>query len=137
MSLRGRTRSETTENIDISPLIDMVFILLIFFMVSTTFVKDMDLDIDRPSAQSADRAAPDAIRLFIDAQGETYLDNEPVRTWMIQSRLRELMQASATDSVLLVTDANVTAGRLVDVVDQARLAGAQVGVATEQEAGNP
>lgn len=135
MSLRSRARSERTESIDISPLIDMVFILLIFFMVSTTFVKDMNLDIDRPSAESADRASPDAIRLYIDSRGETFLDGEPVRTWMIQNRLGDLMQASASDAVLLVTDDEVPARRLVEVVDQARLAGARVGVATEQESG--
>jgi biopolymer transport protein ExbD len=136
MSLRARARSQTTETIDISPLIDMVFILLIFFMVSTTFVKDMDLDINRPNAESADRASPDAVRLYIDGQGDTYLDGDPVRTWMIQNRLRDLMQASGSESVLLVTDENVPARRLVEVVDQARLAGADVGVATEQEAGS-
>lgn len=135
MSLQNRPRSESTENIDITPMIDMVFILLIFFMVSTTFIKDMDLDIDRPSAQSAKLSEAKAIRLYIDNQGATYVDGEPVRTWMIQSRLRELMGAASTDSVLLVTDENVSARRLVEVVDQARLAGAQVGVATEQEAG--
>ena len=136
MSLRVCARSPTTETIDISPLIDMVFILLIFFMVSTTFVKDMDLDINRPNAESADRASPDAVRLYIDGQGDTYLDGDPVRTWMIQNRLRDLMQASGSESVLLVTDENVPARRLVEVVDQARLAGADVGVATEQEAGS-
>lgn len=136
MSLRARARSQTTETIDISPLIDMVFILLIFFMVSTTFVKDMDLDINRPNAESADQASPDAVRLYIDGQGDTYLDGDPVRTWMIQNRLRDLMQASGSSSVLLVTDENVPARRLVDVVDQARLAGADVGVATEKEAGS-
>jgi biopolymer transport protein ExbD len=135
MSLRGRTKSETTESIDISPLIDMVFILLIFFMVSTTFVKDMDLEINRPNAESAEKASPDAVRLYIDSRGETYLDGDPVRTWMIQSRLRDLMQASGSETVLLVTDENVPARRLVEVVDQARLAGAEVGVATEREAG--
>lgn len=135
MSLRGRTKSETTESIDISPLIDMVFILLIFFMVSTTFVKDMDLEINRPNAESAKKASPDAVRLYIDSRGDTYLDGDPVRTWMIQSRLRDLMQASGSETVLLVTDENVPARRLVEVVDQARLAGAEVGVATEREAG--
>ena len=135
MSLHTRPRSESTENIDITPMIDMVFILLIFFMVSTTFIKDMDIDIDRPSAQSAEKSDADAIRLYIDGQGATYIDGEPVRIWMIQSRLRELMEAANTTSVLLVTDENVVARRLVEVVDQARLAGAQVGVATDLEAG--
>ena len=50
-----RRRYDEEQGIDISPLIDMVFILLIFFMVSTTFVKDQSLELDRPGAMSAAR----------------------------------------------------------------------------------
>lgn len=134
--MRYRERKEDIQDINISPLIDMVFILLIFFMVSTTFVKDMKLDLERPAASSATTASTKAIRLYIDNTGETYLDGEPVRVWVIQSRLRDLLKASTAKSVLVVTDNAVPSGKLVEVVDQARLAGAtDVGVATVEEAG--
>ena len=55
--MRYRERKDTTQDINISPLIDMVFILLIFFMVSTTFVKDMKLDLNRPAASTATAAS--------------------------------------------------------------------------------
>ncbi|GAB4113424.1 MAG: biopolymer transporter ExbD [Gammaproteobacteria bacterium] len=134
--MRYRERKDTVQDINISPLIDMVFILLIFFMVSTTFVKDMKLDLNRPSAQSQTTASTKSIRLYIDNQGDVYLDGEPVQVWVIQSRVRDLISTSTNKSVLVVTDEGVPSGRLVEVVDQARLAGAEdVGVATEQEAG--
>jgi len=134
--MRYRERKDTVQDINISPLIDMVFILLIFFMVSTTFVKDMKLDLNRPSAQSQTTASTKSIRLYIDNQGDVYLDGEPVQVWVIQSRVRDLISTSTNKSVLVVTDEGVPSGRLVEVVDQARLAGADdVGVATEQEAG--
>ena len=134
--MRYRERKEAIQDINISPLIDMVFILLIFFMVSTTFVKDMKLDLDRPAASTATTASTKAIRLYIDNAGEIFLDGEPVRVWVIQSRIRDLLAASTGKSVLVVTDDGVPAGRLVEVVDQARLAGAtDVGVATVAEAG--
>ena len=134
--MRLRNRQDTDQNIDISPLIDMVFILLIFFMVSTTFVKDMKLDLDRPAAPSATTASTKAIRLYIDSNGDTYMDGEPVQIWVIQSRLRDQLKTMTAKAVLVVTDDNVPAGRLVEVVDQARLAGASdVGVATVEEAG--
>jgi biopolymer transport protein ExbD len=134
--MRYRQREDTTQDINISPLIDMVFILLIFFMVSTTFVKDMKLDLDRPSASSASTASTKAIRLYIDAEGEVYLDGQGVQSWVIQSRLRDLLKGATGKSVLVVTDDGVPAGKLVEVVDQARLAGANdVGVATVLEAG--
>ncbi len=65
-------RKNPYRTINISPLIDMVFILLIFFMVSTTFVKDMKLDLNRPAASSSSTASTKAIRLYIDNQGEIY-----------------------------------------------------------------
>ncbi len=134
--MRYRDREETQQDIDISPLIDMVFILLIFFMVTATFVKDMDLDINRPKASSSTASSSKAIRVYIDSNGDTFLDGQPIRTWVIQSRLRELLERNADGSVLVVTDENVTASKLVEVVDQCRLAGAaDVGVVTEQEAG--
>jgi len=133
--MRERAQRDDNQSIDISPLIDMVFILLIFFMVSTTFVQDMDLDIDRPSAKSAESASSEAIRLYIASNGDTYLDGDPVRTWMIQSRLRDLLSTSTSKSVLVVVDDSVTSKRLVEIVDQARLAGGEVGVATREEAG--
>lgn len=134
--MRYRERKDAIQDINISPLIDMVFILLIFFMVSTTFVKDMKLDLNRPAANTATAASTKAIRLYIDNLGEIYLDGEPVRVWVIQSRIRDLLAGSTGKSVLVITDDGVPAGRLVEVVDQARLAGAtDVGVATVDEAG--
>jgi biopolymer transport protein ExbD len=134
--MRFRERTDTEQRVDISPLIDMVFILLIFFMVSTTFVKDMKLDLNRPSASTATAASTEAIRLYIDNAGDVYLDGQPVRTWVIQSRVRDLLASSTSQQVLVVTDDQVPAGKLVEVVDQARRAGADdVGVATVEEAG--
>ncbi|MEM9532020.1 MAG: biopolymer transporter ExbD [Pseudomonadota bacterium] len=134
--MRYRERKRGQEGIDISPLIDMVFILLIFFMVSTTFVKDMKLDLERPAASSSTVASTKAVRVYIDQTGDTYLNGEPIRVWVIQSRLRDLLKGGTNKSVLVVTDEIVPASRLVEVVDQARLAGAEdVGVATVAEAG--
>jgi len=134
--MRYRESKETVEDLNISPLIDMVFILLIFFMVSTTFVKDMKLDLDRPSASSSSSASTKAVRIYIDNQGEVYLQGDSVRIWVIQSRLRDILKSKTQKSVLVVTDESVPSGKLVEVVDQARLAGASdVGVATSKEVG--
>ena len=135
--MRYRQEVEQEGQIDISPLIDMVFILLIFFMVTTTFVKDMKLDLDRPSASSSAAASTKATRVFIDKMGDVYLDNKPVRIYSLQSRLREILRVSTDKSILVVTDENVTAKLVLEVIDQCRLSGAtNVGVATEQESGN-
>ena len=133
MKYRYRSANEeATDKIDIHPLIDVVFILLIFFMVSTTFVKDMNLDINRPTASSASKAEANTIRVYIDNKGQTFLDGQPVRTWVIQSRLKDMLELSSSQKVLVVTDESVPSAKLVEVVDQAQLAGAEdVGVATK------
>ena len=131
-----RYRQETQEEgqIDMSPLIDMVFILLIFFMVTTTFVKDMKLDLERPSASSSTAASTKATRVFIDKFGDVFVDNQPVRIYSLQSKLRDMLRVSTDKSVLVVTDETVTAKLVLEVIDQCKLSGAtDVGVATEQE----
>ena len=131
-----RERKQVEVGIDLTPCIDMTFILLIFFMVSTTFVKDMKIDIDRPGATTQTVASTKAVRLYIDKQGGTYLEGEPIQVWVIQSRLRDLLKGMTQKSVLVVTDEVVPSGRLVEVVDQARASGAEdIGVATTTEAG--
>lgn len=131
-----RQRKQAEIGIDLTPCIDMTFILLIFFMVSTTFVKDMKIDIDRPGATTPTVASTKAVRVYIDKQGGTYLEGEPIQIWVIQSRLRDLLKGMTQKSVLVVTDEVVPSGRLVEVVDQARAAGADdIGVATSAEAG--
>ncbi|HFD31426.1 MAG TPA: biopolymer transporter ExbD [Gammaproteobacteria bacterium] len=134
--MRYRNTQQEETAVDISPLIDMVFILLIFFMVTTTFVKDMKLDLERPSASSGAAASTKAIRVFIDQYGDIYVDNQPLRIYSLQGKLRDMLRSSTEKSVLVVTDENVTAKLVLEVVDQTRLAGAtDVGVATEQESG--
>lgn len=134
--MRYRNHTEEETQIDISPLIDMVFILLIFFMVTTTFVKDMKLDLERPSASSGVSASTRAVRVFIDNQGAVYVDNQQVRIYALQSKLRDMLRVSTDKSILVVTDENVPAKTVLRVVDQSKLSGASdVGVATEQETG--
>ncbi len=137
MARLGRNRDDgESKDIDISPLIDMVFILLIFFMVSTTFVKDAKVDLDRPSASSAERASSKAIRIYIDKSQNVFLDDVPVRPWMVQSRIKERLAGGADQSILVITDRNTPAQKLIDVVDACRLAGAaDIGVVTDLEQG--
>ncbi|KIM12036.1 MAG: biopolymer transporter ExbD [Sulfuricurvum sp. PC08-66] len=134
--MKFRKKSTKVEDIDLSPLIDMVFILLIFFMVSSTFTKDMQLELNRPGASSASKSSTKVVRVYIDKFSDIYLDGQPIKVWAIQGKLRDMMRLSDEKSVLVVSDENVKADTLVEVVDQCRLAGAKdVGVATQREAG--
>ncbi len=134
--MRHLAEVEPEATIDISPLIDCVFILLIFFMVTANFVRDMNLPIERPKASSAAVASSKALRVYIDAAGAVYIADEPVRPWMLQSRVRDMLQSLTSKTVLVVVDRRVAAERLIEVVDQCRLGGANdVAVATSDARG--
>ena len=106
--MMGRRKRQMEEaGVDISPLIDMVFILLIFFMVTTTFVKDAQVELDRPSAASANPASTKAIRVTLDKRGEVYVAGRPVRPWLLQSTVREMLRGGEDKPVLVITDEGV------------------------------
>jgi len=125
-------KKETNE-INITPLIDIVFILLIFFMVTTTFNRDNHLDLQRPSAQSGQLTDRQVLRVAINSRGETTVDGTLVNPWMLQARVREALAIRVSKSVLLVADEKVETGSLIRLMDDCTLAGASgVGVAVEQ-----
>ena len=121
-------------SINIAPLIDIVFILLIFFMVTTTFNKDFWLDLERPQAESATALDKSAIRIHIDHKGDVFLEGKAIHTWMLQNKLKEKLSTRANKDILVVADRRLESGALIHLVDQCRLAGAkEVGVSTESE----
>ena len=134
--MRFRQKQQNVETVDVSPLIDMVFILLIFFMVTTTFVKDMQLELNRPSAASASLASAKVLRVYIDNSSEIYIDNQAVKLWAIQSKLRDMLKTSTEKSVLVITDGDIPVNVLIDVVDEVKMSGAKdVAVSTTKEMG--
>ena len=134
--MRFRQKSQNVDTVDVSPLIDMVFILLIFFMVTTTFVKDMQLELNRPSAASASLASTKVLRVYIDNSSEIYIDNQSIKLWAIQSKLRDLLRTSTEKSVLIITDTDIPVSVLIDVVDECKMSGAKdVAVSTTKEMG--
>lgn len=88
-----------------------------------------------PSASSASAASPKSTRIFIDRFGDIYVDNQQIRIYSLQSKLRDILRVSTDKTILVVTDETVPAKVVLEVIDQAKLSGAtDVGVATEQEA---
>jgi biopolymer transport protein ExbD len=127
-------RRRDSQEINIAPLIDMVFILLIFFMATTTFVRDAKLDLTRPGAKTAEAADSRTLRVTLGRRGELFVNARPVKPWMLQARVREALSGQRVHTVLVIADQRVDTGHLVEVVDQCRLAGAEdVGVAVERE----
>jgi biopolymer transport protein ExbD len=123
--LSRRKGSDGGDEINLSPLIDMTFLLLIFFVVSSTLVDEKELSIERPGASSGRDGEPQAIRVTVSSSGEVSVEGQRVEAWVVETQLRGLLQARSNRKVLIVADRRVEAERLIDVVDQARLAGGE------------
>ncbi len=125
-------KKETLE-INIAPLIDIVFILLVFFMVTTTFNRDTHLKLARPNAQTGLESEAATLRVAVDQRGQITVDGKPINPWMVQSKVRAALSLRTNKTVLLVSDQAVETGRLVELMDQCTLAGASdVGISVEQ-----
>ena len=123
-----------SEEPNVAPLIDIVFILLIFFVVTTTFARDLGIEVERPSAGSATEQPANVVRVAVGRGGELAVDGRPTSAWRLRAEVEDRVGHSTDKSVLIVADKSVDAKTLVDVMDACRQAGArQVAVAVNQE----
>ena len=111
-------------SIDVSPLMDCVFILLIFFIVTTTFVDESGVEVDKPQAAASMNTESKSIMLVLTEKGKVVYENHEIGI----GGIRNLIATRLTDKeqpVIIQAEDNVPAGLLVRVVDEARLAGAE------------
>ena len=122
------------EEPNVAPLIDIVFILLIFFVVTTTFARDLGIDVDRPSAGSATEQPTHVVRVAVGRGGELAVDGRATSPWRLGAEVENRIANYPDKSVLVVADSMINAQMLVDVMDTCRQAGAlQVALAVEEE----
>lgn len=110
--------------IDISPLIDCVFILLIFFIVTTTFVEETGVEVDKPQAASSVQLEKTSILIALTAKGEVVYGGREIGVSGVQPLVRRELQKEDIP-VIIQADAAVPSGLLVRIIDEAKLAGAQ------------
>lgn len=125
---------ETIENVDInmSPLIDMVFLLLIFFMVTAVFVKETGVDINKPQAATASELDKHSVMFAVTDSGEIYYDKQPISPAGIRGIVTRRRNAGDRNVVILADDISRT-GIVVEVIDQCKLAGAEtISIATSE-----
>lgn len=128
--LQRRLDTQQVQGIDMSPLLDVVFILLIFFIVSTVFVKETGIEVDKPQAISAQKLDQTAILVAISRTGEVMYDGANIGVSGVRSTVEQLLVKEQRPVVVQV-DKAVPAELLVNVIDEAKLAGAStVNIAT-------
>lgn len=122
------------DEVNLSPLIDITFLLLIFFVVTSTFVKDAEVEIQRPGAATATATRPEpVVRVALDTEGRVYVDGQRVQAWVVQARVRDQLRRAKAKQALVIADRRADAGQLVNLIDQCRQAGAaRVAIAAQE-----
>jgi biopolymer transport protein ExbD len=133
MQFEGRRRTSHVPNL--TPLIDIVFLLLVFFMLTSHFVREDAIDIDLPVADSGEAIEEDEqLEVVLDAQGRILIHDHFVEPESLEATLREALSAKNEKVVRVRGDRAAALGRAVIVLDASRKAGAQaVDIVTERK----
>lgn len=124
MATKDHLRSEAGPTaMNITPLIDMVFILLIFFAVNASFVKEAGVEIERPSARSAVTQEQANIMIAVTENGEVWVDRQRVDPRSVRGHVERLHAENPEGAVVILADDKSRTGLVIEVLDQARLAG--------------
>lgn len=124
--LRTRRKSALEEAaVDMAPLIDMTFLLLIFFLVNTNFIKESGIEVERPEAAAGDSKKGDLILIAISSSGTFHMEGKPVDLASIRPKVSDALRRMPKAPVVIQADINARAQMIVDVIDECKLSGAK------------
>lgn len=120
---KNSENSEEENTIDLTPMLDVVFIMLIFFIVTSSFVKESGIEINRPSAKSAVHVKKGNILVALKPNGEIWIDKRVVDLRAVRANVERLHAEMPQSSVVVQADTDAKSGQLIKLVDQIKLAG--------------
>jgi biopolymer transport protein ExbD len=128
-------RIEDQSEINLTPMLDVTFILLIFFIVTASFIKEAGIDVNKPPAATAEPKERANILIAIDKNNQVWVNRRIVDLRAVRANVERLMAENPQGSVVIQADEKSENGVFVKVMDQARLAGAQsIAIAAAPEA---
>ena len=131
MARRSFQRQEADEDVNVTPLLDIVFIMLIFFIVTSTFVKEPGIEVDRPEAMTAEERKFAKIIVAISEDDEIWINKEQVTLEEVRVRVEELRRENPKSTAVIQADTQARSRMLVEVANQIRDAGvSEIAVST-------
>lgn len=121
----NRKHKKSAVELNIAPLIDMVFILLIFFLVTTSFVKETGIDVTRPTASTATTQSKATILIAVDSRNRVFMDHREIDIRAVRANTERALAENPDGAVVVVVaDRQSDTGVAIQVMDGCRLAGA-------------
>ncbi|BBO82598.1 ExbD/TolR family protein [Desulfosarcina ovata] len=121
----ARRRNRAVTELNIAPLIDMVFILLIFFLVNTSFTKETGIDVSRPTASTAVVKNKATILIAVDSHNRVFMDHREVDPRAVRANVERALAENPEGAVVVVADKASSTGMAIQVMDGCRMAGAK------------
>lgn len=132
MDFEGRARIHS--HLDIAPLIDIVFLLLVFFMLTSTFLVPEAIELELPESSSANVLETMPITVSLDQTGQLSLNGERIELEQLRAAITPLLKQDATSTITLKSDAHTKVQQLLKVMDEIRAAGgSNIALATTQK----
>lgn len=126
-------QEDEAEEINMTPMLDVVFIMLIFFIVTASFVKEAGIDVNRPEAATAVKKERANILVAISDKGEIWINKRQIDVRAVQANIERLKAENPQGSVVIQADKKATTDTLIKVMDAARAAGVfDVSIAAQQ-----
>ncbi|CAM3774124.1 MULTISPECIES: ExbD/TolR family protein [Pseudoalteromonas] len=126
-------QEDEAEEINMTPMLDVVFIMLIFFIVTASFVKEAGIDVNRPEAATAVKKERANILVAISDTGEIWINKRKVDERAVQANIERLKAENPQGSVVIQADKKATTEVLIKVMDASRAAGAfDVSIAAQE-----
>ncbi|RLD13247.1 MAG: biopolymer transporter ExbD [Caldiserica bacterium] len=111
--------------VNIAPLVDMVFLLLIFFLVSTTFSRETGVSVRKPKAKTASYLSRESILVAVTREGTVHINNRRVDLETLYRIMKDILKQKQEASVIIIADKGAIVGRVIEVMDKCRQAGAK------------
>jgi biopolymer transport protein ExbD len=129
---RRRTAADEEDEVNLTPMLDVVFIMLIFFIVTASFVKESGIEVNRPSAATAERKEKGNILVAISENNQIWIDRRQVDPRALRANIERMHAENPNGAVVIQADEESKNKLLVQVMDAARMAGVKnVSIAAE------
>lgn len=114
------TTTEEESTVDLTPMLDVIFIMLIFFIVTATFIKETGVDVNRPDANTADQKDNTTVLVAINADNSVWIDNRRVDVRTVRANIERLHAENPEGGVVIQADELATIKTFTTVLDAAR-----------------